>query len=156
MHYLKKHITLLKALDLEYSIFDFITYCTEIYHKRNFSNICFFSDSVSRKPLVVCLDIGTTYTGYAYSFIKKPDEITVRKWASEGTMLSPKAPSSVLLTPELSFHSFGYDAERKFSDLHAKNDHKSWNFVNGFKMVLNDKKVFVYFNMTNSIIIIFI
>lgn len=73
-------------------------------------------------------------------------------------MLSPKAPSSVLLTPELSFHSFGYDAERKFSDLHAKNDHKSWNFVNGFKMVLNDKKVlnFVYFKMTNSIIIIFI
>lgn len=101
-----------------------------------------FGDSVSRKPLVVCLDIGTTYTGYAYSFIKKPDEITVRKWASEGTMLSPKAPSSVLLTPELSFHSFGYDAERKFSDLHAKNDHKSWNFVNGFKMVLNDKKKF--------------
>lgn len=106
--------------------------------------------------MVVCLDIGTTYTGYAYSFIKKPDEISVRKWASEGTMLSPKAPSSVLLTPELSFHSFGYDAERKFSDLHAKNDHKSWNFVNGFKMVLNDKKVFVYFKMTNSIIIIFI
>lgn len=116
----------------------------------------FFSDSVLRKPLVVCLDIGTTYTGYAYSFIKKPDEITVRKWASEGTMLSPKAPSSVLLTPELSFHSFGYDAERKFSDLHAKKDHKLWNFVNGFKTVLNEKKVFVYFNLTYSIIIIFI
>lgn len=104
--------------------------------------------------MVVSIDIGTTYTGYAYSFMKKPDEITVRKWASEGTMLSPKAPSSVLLTPELIFHSFGYDAERKFSDLHAKKDHKSWNFVNSFKMVLNEKKVFVYFKMTNSIIII--
>jgi hypothetical protein len=99
-----------------------------------------FSDSIVKKPLVVAVDIGTAYSGYAYSFIANPYDITVRKWTADSIM-STKAPSSVLLTPQFVFHSFGYEAERKFSDLFAKKEHKDWNFVHGFKMVLNEKKV---------------
>ena len=137
----------------------FITFCSIAIHVRTIEHFCelcrylfdnisqaikfllsFSSDSIRRKPLVASFDIGTTYTGYAYSFIKNPYDITIRKWTTEGAM-SPKAPSTVLLTPELNFHSFGYEAERKFSDLCAKKEHKSWNFVNSFKMVLNEKQV---------------
>lgn len=116
----------------------------------------FFSDSVLRKLLVVCLDIGIIYMGYVYFFIKKFDEIMVWKWVLEGIMLLLKVFFFVLFILELSFYFFGYDVERKFLDLYVKNDYKLWNFVNGFKMVLNDKKVFVYFKMINLIIIIFI
>lgn len=106
--------------------------------------------------MVVCLDIGIIYMGYVYFFIKKFDEIMVWKWVLEGIMLLLKVFFFVLFILELSFYFFGYDVERKFLDLYVKNDYKLWNFVNGFKMVLNDKKVFVYFNMINLIIIIFI
>lgn len=94
--------------------------------------------------------------GYVYFFIKKFDEIMVWKWVLEGIMLLLKVFFFVLFILELSFYFFGYDVERKFLDLYVKNDYKLWNFVNGFKMVLNDKKVFVYFKMINLIIIIFI
>lgn len=94
--------------------------------------------------------------GYVYFFIKKFDEIMVWKWVLEGIMLLLKVFFFVLFILELSFYFFGYDVERKFLDLYVKKDYKLWNFVNGFKMVLNDKKVFVYFKMINLIIIIFI
>ncbi|XP_062583858.1 heat shock 70 kDa protein 12A-like [Saccostrea cucullata] len=99
------------------------------------------SKTVHAKKLVASIDIGTAYTGYAYSFNKKPYDITVRKWTADG-VVSPKAPSSVLLTPQLTFDSFGYEAERKFSDLFAKKGHKDWHFVQSFKMALNEKQKF--------------
>lgn len=106
--------------------------------------------------MVVCLDIGIIYMGYVYFFIKKFDEIMVWKWVLEGIMLLLKVFFFVLFILEFSFYFFGYDVERKFLDLYVKKDYKLWNFVNGFKMVLNEKKVFVYFNLINMIIMIFI
>ncbi|XP_061186757.1 heat shock 70 kDa protein 12A-like [Saccostrea echinata] len=99
------------------------------------------SKTVHTKTIVASIDIGTAYTGYAYSFKTNPYDITVRKWTTDG-IVSPKAPSSVLLTPELSFDSFGYEAEKKFSDLFVEKDHKDWHFVQGFKMALNEKQKF--------------
>ncbi|KAK3100078.1 hypothetical protein FSP39_014408 [Pinctada imbricata] len=92
--------------------------------------------------LVAAIDFGTTYSGFAYGF--KDGTTTVKSWHGEGSGLdqlaSYKAPTSLLLTPEGSFDSFGYKAEKRYSDLADNDDHEGWKFFKHFKMLLHNRK----------------
>lgn len=92
--------------------------------------------------LVVAIDIGTTYSGYAFSFgheyKSNPLTITYHSWP-DGP--SYKTPTCVLLTPEKEFYSFGREAEDKYKNLAEIEDHKDWYFVTRFKMLLMGEEV---------------
>ncbi|KAL3878597.1 hypothetical protein ACJMK2_030933 [Sinanodonta woodiana] len=96
------------------------------------------------KTLVVCsIDLGTTYSGYAFSFKADyehdPQNVLMNSWRG-GKTLSEKAPTSVLLDPKQTFHSFGYEAENKYTELAENDEHHDWYYFNRFKMILHVKK----------------
>lgn len=68
--------------------------------------------------VVVAIDFGTTYTGFAYSFKSDPSKILASKWSGE-TLLSAteKAPTCVLLSPDKELIAFGYEAQDKYKEL---------------------------------------
>lgn len=107
---------------------------------------CYHSDKV----LVAAIDFGTTYSGYAFSFRhdyeKDPSKISTNTtWiAGHKNLFSLKTPTCVLLQPDQSFHSFGYEAEEKYSDLAVDEEHEDWYFFRRFKMQLYQNMVFTY------------
>ncbi|XP_064601146.1 heat shock 70 kDa protein 12B-like [Liolophura sinensis] len=118
---------------------------------RPSQSICFRLDlAVNRvtmaqsKPLlVVAIDIGTTYSGYAFSFqhefLADKLKITTNKVWSDGDnhlQTSYKTPTSVLFDPYGHFHSFGYEAETKYSQVAKNKEEKNWLLFRRFKMSL--------------------
>lgn len=104
------------------------------------------------KLLVVAMDIGTTYSGYAYSFRNNPLEIhTNPNWvAGSERLISLKSPTCVLLKPDKEFHSFGFEAENKFNDLSEDDEHHGWYMFRHFKMALYESKVCTFSLETTS------
>ncbi|XP_033743258.1 heat shock 70 kDa protein 12B-like [Pecten maximus] len=94
--------------------------------------------------IVAALDFGTTYSGYAFQmrhdYERDPLKINTNSWIGSGKLMSQKAPSSVLLSPDKKFDSFGYDAETKYSELSEENNHKGWLYFRHFKMLLHNNK----------------
>lgn len=76
-----------------------------------------------RYELVAAIDIGTTYTGYAFStrsdFDEDPLKITTNQaWvAGHKYHLSLKTPTTLLLDKAGKFIAFGYDAELQYNDI---------------------------------------
>ncbi|XP_048746807.2 heat shock 70 kDa protein 12A-like [Ostrea edulis] len=75
-------------------------------------------------PVVCAIDFGTTYSGYAYSmrtdYERNPLCIEANPaWFNDGqgTM---KTPTCILFDKSKNFHSFGYEAERKYASLAEK------------------------------------
>ena len=101
------------------------------------------ASSKCNRLLVAALDFGTTYSGYAFSFRSKPNDIhTNPEWvAGSEKLISLKCPSSVLLKPDKTLHSFGYEAENKYADLAEDDDHHNWYLFRRFKMTLYETKV---------------
>lgn len=100
----------------------------------------------TNKPIVAAIDFGTTYSGYAYTFRKEYEksagarEIFSNKWSpNAGSLMSPKAPTTALFDPQMTFHSFGYEAEEKYADLVQEKQHNEWHCFRRFKMKLHDK-----------------
>ena len=102
--------------------------------------------TTSKNLIVVAIDVGTTYSGYAFSFRNKPSEVTVVNWenhASNG--FSYKAPSVLLLNQTYQFVAFGYEAEKQYSDIITKEPTDQYLFVKNFKTELvNDRVIFCY------------
>ncbi|XP_045182581.2 heat shock 70 kDa protein 12B-like [Mercenaria mercenaria] len=97
-----------------------------------------FTTAGSAYSLVVAFDIGTSYSGYAFSFRNDSLNITYADLDHQ----SPKTLSSVLLTPRREFHSFGTQAENKYQELAEDFSNNEWLLFRGFKMVLqNDTKI---------------
>ncbi|XP_063413780.1 heat shock 70 kDa protein 12A-like [Mytilus trossulus] len=102
--------------------------------------------STDSKLVVAAIDFGTTFSGYAFSLRheheKDPLCIKVNpKWESGGRwLISHKAPTTVLLNPKKEFHSFGYDAENKYSELSLDGEHHEWYYYRRFKMELYKQK----------------
>ncbi|XP_052793770.1 heat shock 70 kDa protein 12A-like [Mya arenaria] len=102
--------------------------------------------AVQERLQVAAIDFGTTYSGYAFSFraefLENPLKILTNKWEARGgsALVSMKAPSCVLFTPERKFHSFGYEAEKEYSRLAMEDEHKHWFFFRRFKMLLYKSK----------------
>ena len=95
------------------------------------------------KPVVVAIDLGTTYSGYAFSFRDNPLRISSNKaWsAGSGDLISHKSPTCVLLKPDKQFDSFGYVAESNYAELTDANKHTDWYFFRRFKMMLYNTSV---------------
>eukprot|EP00096_Caligus_rogercresseyi_P010141 TRINITY_DN3593_c0_g1_i1.p1 TRINITY_DN3593_c0_g1~~TRINITY_DN3593_c0_g1_i1.p1 ORF type:complete len:244 (+),score=44.63 TRINITY_DN3593_c0_g1_i1:62-793(+) len=92
--------------------------------------------------IVVAIDFGTAYSGYAYSFTRDPENIHImRKWEGDDPgMNNQKTPTILLLTPEKKFHSFGTCARDTYHDLEPL-EAKRWFFFDKFKMLLHHNKV---------------
>jgi hypothetical protein len=55
--------------------------------------------------------------------------------------MSYKAPTTVLFRPNKAFHSFGYEAEKFYSENSDNLDFKEWYYFKHFKMKLYTDKV---------------
>ena len=94
--------------------------------------------------IVVAIDFGTTYSGYAFSFKSKPNDIKMNKnWGAELSCESYKAPTCVMTNPDGSFHSFGYNAENNYNQLDPEEDEiggpTGYNLYRNFKMLLHSQ-----------------
>eukprot|EP00918_Siedleckia_nematoides_P020086 GHVU01042803.1.p1 GENE.GHVU01042803.1~~GHVU01042803.1.p1 ORF type:complete len:676 (-),score=68.68 GHVU01042803.1:1207-3204(-) len=99
------------------------------------------SSDPTRAPghfVVVAIDFGTTFSGYAFSFTRDPDSIhMMRKWeGGDPGVINQKTPTCLLLTPEGQFHSFGFTARDFFHDLDPQ-ESKKWMYFEKFKMALH-------------------
>ncbi|GFY69055.1 heat shock 70 kDa protein 12A [Trichonephila inaurata madagascariensis] len=88
--------------------------------------------------VVVAIDFGTTYSGYAFSFTQDPDNIhMMRKWeGGDPGVVNQKTPTTLLLDPDEKFHSFGYAARDCYHDLEPQ-EAKKWLYFEKFKMTLH-------------------
>lgn len=99
--------------------------------------------SASGKLVVAAIDIGTTHSGLAFSSVfeyeRDPSKIYMISWIKEfGAPLL--TTSCILFNKKKLFHSFGYDAENKYSELTLDEQHQEWYFFKNFKMSLCNKK----------------
>ncbi|KAH3897100.1 heat shock 70 kDa protein 12A-like [Dreissena polymorpha] len=97
--------------------------------------------------VVASIDFGTTFSGWAYSFVhdhyNNPADVKSRNWNS-GTFITCKAPTCVLIKADRkTVEAFGYDAETKYAELAAEENHKDVYFFQTFKMKLfnNEKTI---------------
>ena len=105
--------------------------------------------------LVGAIDFGTSFSGWAFSFKhdnkKRPPGATVGTWNS-GTFITEKTPTCILLKPDGTFDSFGYEAEDRYGDLSNKKQHSQYFFFRHFKMKLFEMFGKVY-NVNESVVI---
>jgi hypothetical protein len=80
---------------------------------------------------VVAIDIGTTYSGYAfaskqdYHYSRDPRAYITSGWEGSN-FFSLEARTTVLLDENKTFVAFGYKAENLVSDLVSENEHKAY------------------------------
>lgn len=88
--------------------------------------------------VVVAIDFGTTFSGYAFSFIKDPENIHImRKWeGGDPGVINQKTLTTVLLTPQRKFHSVGFTARDHYHDLDPE-ESRRWLYFDKFKMALH-------------------
>ncbi|KAH3835082.1 heat shock 70 kDa protein 12A-like isoform X4 [Dreissena polymorpha] len=97
------------------------------------------------KLIVAAIDFGTCCTGFVISYMadykKKKENVITHHWHSGGALSKEKTPTVLLLHKDLSFKSFGYDAEDDFADIATDPDEniKNWHYFRYFKMKLYDE-----------------
>ncbi|XP_062619256.1 heat shock 70 kDa protein 12A-like [Saccostrea cucullata] len=92
--------------------------------------------------IVVAFDIGTSNSGYAYCDKKEINtkSISLNQWT--GNMVTDpkaKAPTTVLVDKNRSFHSFGYEAEDFYAQRVCEKDNDYWYRFRNFKMILYEE-----------------
>lgn len=100
-------------------------------------------DDYHRAPrVVVAIDFGTTYSGYAYAFTRSPEEVHLMRHNDAGHLggLAAKMPTILLLNERGGFHSFGYEAREAYHDLDEAETRK-WLYFEKFKMELHSRQV---------------
>lgn len=98
--------------------------------------------------LVAAIDFGTTFSGYAFSFRHEYDLNRLNiyantSWIAGGAgLVSWKTPTTLLLNPDKSFNSFGYQAEEEYIGLLDNNeeDKDRYYYFKRFKMLLHEKE----------------
>lgn len=92
--------------------------------------------------VIVAIDFGTTYSGYAFAFTRDPESIhMMRKWeGGDPGVNNQKTPTTLLLRPDGSFHSFGFGARDFYHDLDPA-EAKQWLYFEKFKMSLHSSEV---------------
>ena len=95
--------------------------------------------------VVVAIDFGTTYSGYAYASRRKPDEIHLMRRREAGLVGAPshKIPTILLLDGREQFYAFGYDAREAYHDM-SEEESRKWLYFEKFKMELHSRKVQMY------------
>ena len=91
---------------------------------------------------VAAIDFGTTYSGYAYAFMKDPSNIHLMNQRSMRTRrgYGTQQPTALLLNERGEFHSFGYAAQEYYHDLDEREAAK-WLYFEKFKMELHSRQV---------------
>ena len=99
------------------------------------------------KFLVCAIDFGTTYSGWASSFMHEyqsdPTKVSQRRWYSASETLSTaKTPTCALIAPDgKTLVAFGYDAENKYQKLAEQGEHENYYYLRRFKMALAKEKI---------------
>ena len=97
--------------------------------------------------LVAAIDLGTAYSGYAFSTISnfQLDPLSIRAnqiWNAGGrNVQSWKTPTCLLLDGRKKIVSFGYEAESDYAELILDNKHHDYYYFNRIKMRLYNEKV---------------
>lgn len=111
--------------------------------------------------VVVAIDFGTTFSGYAFSFVQDRDNSVdkenaantwqggsmpgpihmMRRWeGGDPGVINQKSPTTLLLTPSGEFHSFGFTARNFYHDLDPI-EAQRWLYFEKFKMTLHNNTV---------------
>nr|XP_022310846.1 heat shock 70 kDa protein 12A-like isoform X2 [Crassostrea virginica] len=100
-------------------------------------------DELDDINIVAAIDFGTTYSGYAFSLTHEELKFYGPQiWNSgHGVMSSQKTPTSLLLNPDQTFNSFGFEAEDKFAELAVDENHHEFYLFQRFKMELHWKNI---------------
>jgi hypothetical protein len=99
------------------------------------------------KRVVAAIDIGTTYSGYAFSlkedFNRDPMKVcAIPKWvAGSAALVTHKTPTILLLNKDKTFKAFGYEAENEYGELAIDEEHKDYYYFKSFKMMLYNSLV---------------
>ena len=92
---------------------------------------------------LVAIDFGTTFSGFAFSFNYKEGKNDIhmnREWGADQGLSTLKTPTCLLLNPDKSFNSFGYEAQDIYAELEEKEAWEYYYFRN-FKMILHNDQV---------------
>ncbi|XP_008402345.2 heat shock 70 kDa protein 12A-like [Poecilia reticulata] len=92
--------------------------------------------------LIIAIDFGTAYSGYAFSLTSKGEEIDpyVKVWGEENGLETPRTPSCILFDKQEEFVSFGYVAKKDYLSKRGQ-EARDMFFFECFKMALYDKEI---------------
>ena len=107
--------------------------------------------------VVVAIDFGTTFSGYAFSFVPDRENTSptdaessrrdvgpihmMRRWeGGDPGVINQKTLTALLLTPEGQFHAFGFTARNFYHDLDPT-EAQRWMYFDKFKMALHSNPV---------------
>ena len=95
---------------------------------------------LSKYLVVAAIDFGTTYSGYAFTFTRVPESIhMMRRWeGGDPGVSNTKTPTTLLLSPNKLFHSFGFGARDFYHDLEPS-EAKKYLYFEKFKVPLQRK-----------------
>ncbi|XP_060588439.1 heat shock 70 kDa protein 12A-like [Ruditapes philippinarum] len=89
--------------------------------------------------VVVAIDFGTTYSGWAFSYKTDYDRdpLKITPKTTPHSTLSLKVPTCILINSDgKTPHSFGYDAEDNYAEICEQRKQHQWFFFRRFKMTL--------------------
>ena len=93
---------------------------------------------------VIAIDFGTTFSGYAFSMRTNQNEIVMNKnWGAEAGFQGYKTPTTLMLEPDGSLKSFGFQAENDFTSLETYKIQKGYQLFQRFKMELYAHEVHI-------------
>ena len=88
--------------------------------------------------MVVAIDFGTTFTGYAYSYVDDKENIHMNpNWAG-GKAASFKTPTWVALDKYNELNAFGFEAQSSYNEETEDNEH-TVSLYKEFKLQLMKK-----------------
>lgn len=92
---------------------------------------------------MVAIDFGTSFSGFAFAFNNEDGVKDIhlnKEWRTDQGDATMKAPSCLLLNPDKSFNSFGYEARDRFAELEEE-EARAYYFFEKFKMLLHKDEV---------------
>ena len=104
------------------------------------------SDTISMCDtlMVVAIDLGTTFSGYAFSttaeFKDNPLTFHANQVCKTGSC-SLKFPTCILFDQNKTCDSFGYQAEDRYTDVVLEKSENQYFFFKHFKMKISTQKV---------------
>ena len=113
--------------------------------------------------------VGTAFSGYAFSFTHESATSSspssrssfnggssihmMGKWeGSDPGIINQKTPSTLLLTPQGQFHSFGFTARNFYHDL-TSDEARDWLYFDKFKMALYRSAVTAFLTWLGSVVV---
>ena len=96
--------------------------------------------SSATKLFVAAIDIGTSYSNYAFSNKADWAKVCASDWTG-GKLISNKVLTAILLNSDKTFNCFGYDAEAKYFELAEEKEHTEYFYFHRFKKALEKHKV---------------